>query len=74
MEIMRCKVVDAKDNMNEFVGILSQKVFDLHASLRHIVNQSLLFLSNCLKELTDREAMVLQQSGHNDFRNVADGV
>lgn len=73
-EAVSCKVADAKGEVNSLDDGLRRDTFDMYASIRHNVDQTLLAVSNCLKKLINGEAKWLQQKVHAALRNGASGV
>lgn len=71
---MRCKVVDGKGDMSEFVGGLLWDTFGSYDSISHNVDQSLLAVSNCLIELFDCVVTAVQQDVHDALRHAAASI
>lgn len=74
IEVVGCKIADAKSDANNLVDGLRRGAFDLCADIRQNVNQTLLAIGSRLRDLTDREDEEVQWSVHTALCNAADGA
>lgn len=81
MKTMRCnlnvvsrKVADAKGKVNSLADWLRCYTFESYALIWHKVDQTLVAVHCCLRDLNDREALKLQHSVFAALCNAASGV
>lgn len=74
VEVVGCKVADAKRDTNSLVDGLRQDTFDSYDSICRNINQLLVTIRKPLKKMFDREAKKSQQNVHDVFLVVAGGV
>lgn len=74
MTVVSCKFVDAESDINGLVDGLRRGTYEPYASICHNVGQSLVRVSEHMKEMLDHEVMELQQSVHDAICRAARSV